>query len=291
MEWTQLKVTGRTEDRDLICSVMDVLDPQLLIEDYSDIDLKGVYADLIDEAILSADKSVVSVSLFVPENRSAPEYCSYLRDRFRALGISAHISLSGVDEEEWATAWRRFYHPTKIGSRLVVVPTWEEYRAEPDELVLRMDPGMAFGTGTHETTRLCCRLLEQRIRPGDKVLDLGTGSGILAIAASLLGASQCFAMDIDPVSVSVAQENILRNGMKNITCGVSDLLRNVNPDLGPFRVITANIVADVIKQLSPQISPFLSSDGILIASGIIRERGEEVREQLVRDGFRVLDCL
>ncbi|MBO4229262.1 MAG: 50S ribosomal protein L11 methyltransferase [Clostridia bacterium] len=291
MGWTQLKVTGKTEDRELICAVMDVLDPQLMIEDYSDIDMKGVYADLIDESIVEADKTVVSVSLFVPEDRSAAEYASYLHERFHFLGISVGITFSGVDEEEWATAWRRFYHPSKIGSRLVVVPTWESYSPAPGELVLSMDPGMAFGTGTHETTKLCSRLLEKNIRPGDAVLDLGTGSGILAICASLLGAAHCSAYDIDPVSVSVAEENIRRNGISNISCGVSDLLRDVNAQSGPFRVIIANIVADVINRLADSIDPFLSSDGVMIASGIIRERGDEVRRKYEESGFRVVDCL
>ncbi|MBQ7983552.1 MAG: 50S ribosomal protein L11 methyltransferase, partial [Clostridia bacterium] len=150
MEWTQLKVSGRLEDKDTICAVMMLLDNQIVIEDYSDIDMDTVYADLIDESILNCDKTKIAVSIYVPEDKSLGEYAAFLRDRFCDLGVACEIEFVGVDEEAWSTAWRKYYHPTKIGERLVVVPLWEDYTAADGEILVHMDPGMAFGTGTHE---------------------------------------------------------------------------------------------------------------------------------------------
>ena len=188
MEWTQLKVNGKLEDKDTICAVMMLLDNQIMIEDYSDIDLDTVSADLIDESILNCDKTKIAVSIYVPEDKSLAEYASFLRDRFRDLGVECDIEFVGVDEEAWSTAWRKYYHPTKIGEKLVVVPLWETYDAKADEIIVHMDPGMAFGTGTHETTRLVMEMLQDEIGGGERVLDLGTGSGILALCAAKLGA-------------------------------------------------------------------------------------------------------
>lgn len=289
MEWTQLKVHGKTDDRETICAVMDMLDSQLMIEDYSDIDMHTVYADLIDESILASDKTKIAVSIFVPEDRSLPEYAAFLRDRFRDLQVETEIEFVGVDEEAWSTAWRKFYHPTKIGEKLVVVPLWETYEAKDGEILVHMDPGLAFGTGTHETTRLCASLLERYLRPGDRMLDVGTGSGILAICGALLGASEGKAYDIDPVAVRVAKENMEENHVSNVECGVSDLLSDVDLSGGPFRVVTANIVADIIIRMAPDIRPYLTDDAVYITSGIINERAEEVRAAMTENGYRVVE--
>ena len=289
MEWTQLKVHGKTDDRETICAVMDMLDSQLMIEDYSDIDMHTVYADLIDESILASDKTKIAVSIFVPEDRSLPEYAAFLRDRFRDLQVETEIEFVGVDEEAWSTAWRKFYHPTKIGEKLVVVPLWETYEAKDGEILVHMDPGLAFGTGTHETTRLCASLLERYLRPGDRMLDVGTGSGILAICGALLGASEGKAYDIDPVAVRVAKENMEENHVSNVVCGVSDLLSDVDLSHGPFRIVTANIVADIIIRMAPDIRPYLTDDAVYITSGIINERAEEVRTAMTENGYRVVE--
>ena len=289
MEWTQLKVHGKTDDRETICAVMDMLDSQLMIEDYSDIDMHTVYADLIDESILASDKTKIAVSIFVPEDRSLPEYAAFLRDRFRDLQVETEIEFVGVDEEAWSTAWRKFYHPTKIGEKLVVVPLWETYEAKDGEILVHMDPGLAFGTGTHETTRLCASLLERYLRPGDRMLDVGTGSGILAICGALLGASEGKAYDIDPVAVRVAKENMEENHVSNVECGVSDLLSDVDLSGGPFRIVTANIVADIIIRMAPDIRPYLTDDAVYITSGIINERAEEVRAAMTENGYRVVE--
>ncbi|MBQ8577016.1 MAG: 50S ribosomal protein L11 methyltransferase [Clostridia bacterium] len=290
MEWTQLKVNGNLADKDTICAVMMMLDNQIVIEDYSDIDMDTVYADLIDESILNCDKTKIAVSIYVPEDKSLGEYAAFLRDRFRDLGVECSIEFVGVDEEAWSTAWRKYYHPTEIGQRLVVVPLWEAdgYTAKEGGIVIRMDPGMAFGTGTHETTRLCATLLEKYVKPGDRMLDVGTGSGILAICAAKLGAGECYAYDIDPVAVRVAQENMAENGVDNVTCGVSDLLRDVDRDK-PFAICTANIVADIIIRMAPDIGAYLADDAVYITSGIINERADDVRSAMTDAGYAVLE--
>ncbi|MBQ7298512.1 MAG: 50S ribosomal protein L11 methyltransferase [Clostridia bacterium] len=290
MEWTQLKVNGKLEDRDTICAVMMLLDNQIVIEDYSDIDMDTVYADLIDESILNCDKTKIAVSIYIPEDKSPAEYAAFLRDRFRDLGVECDIEFVGVDEEAWSTAWRKYYHPTKIGEKLVVVPLWETYEAQEGEIIVHMDPGMAFGTGTHETTRLCASLLEKYTEPSDRMLDVGTGSGILAICASLLGAGDCYAYDIDPVAVRVAKENMEENGVTNVTCGVSDLLRDVDR-MEKYKLCTANIVADIIIRMAPDIGDLLTDDAVYITSGIINERAGDVRAAMTENGFAVLDAV
>ena len=186
MIWTQLKVTCKVTELDTVTAVMSVLDPSIMIEDYSDIEtgLKTVYGDLIDESILNSDKTIAACSIYVPEDKNINEYVSYIRTNLKNSGIDPVIELLGTDEEEWSTAWKKYYKPTPIGHRMVVVPSWETYEPKENEIVIDMDPGMAFGTGTHETTRLCAELLEEYISEGDYLLDVGSGSGFLAICAS-----------------------------------------------------------------------------------------------------------
>ncbi len=290
MEWTQLKVTCGQEHKDQVCAIMMLLDNQLMIEDYSDIDMDTVYADLIDESILQSDKSKLSVSIYISEDKNLGEYTAFLRDRFRAADIACEMECVGVDEEAWSTAWRKYYHPTKIGEKLVVVPLWEEYDAKDGEVLVHMDPGMAFGTGTHETTRLCASLLEKYVKPGDRMLDVGTGSGILAICGSLLGIGQGYAYDIDPVAVRVAKENMVENGVSNVVCGVSDLLKDVDKT-APYTICTANIVADIIIRMAPEIGSLLSDGAVYITSGIIDTRKEDVLRSMTEQGFVLLEEL
>lgn len=292
MTWTQVRVTCKTEELDTVCAVMSMLDSSVMIEDYSDIEtgLKTVYGDLIDESILKSDKSIAACSIYVPEDKNVNEYVSYIDARLADIGIIPRIEILGTDEEEWSTAWKKYYKPTHIGKKLVVVPSWETYEATPGEIVICMDPGMAFGTGTHETTRLCAELLEEYLVSSDRLLDVGSGSGILAICASKLGASACEACDIDPVAVRTEKENAVRNGCGNIDCFVSDLLAEVKlPEDKKYDVITANIVADIIIRLSSEIGSYLKEGGYFIASGIIDEREREVDEAMMRHGFVKVD--
>ena len=157
-EWTKLSVRGKTEELDQIAAVMSMLDNGLMIEDYSDVTLDGVYGDLIDESILNADRTHGAVSIFVPAEKSLPEYIAFLRDRFASLSLDVSIETEGLREEDWAEAWKQYYKPIPLG-KITVVPAWQEYTPKDGEKIIRMDPGMAFGTGTHETTRLASVLL------------------------------------------------------------------------------------------------------------------------------------
>ena len=288
-EWTQIKVKVKLERLDEAVAVMNMVSNYLQIEDYSDIDLKTCYGDLIDEAILNADKTVAYVSVYLPIDGGVADTLVFLRERFGALNPEAEITVSGVNEEDWANSWKAYYKPIKIGERIVIVPAWEKYSAEEGEIVVRMDPGMAFGTGTHETTRLVIKLLEKYIKNGMRVADVGCGSGILAICASKLGAGECKAYDIDPVAVKVANENIKDSGLTNVTCEVSDLLKQVDKSGGTYDVICANIVADIIIRMMPDVGELMDKNSVILASGIIVERSEDVINGFEEHGFKIVE--
>ena len=288
-QWTQIRVTVKLEQLDELVAVMSMINTNLMIEDYSDIDLKTCYGDLIDESILNADKTVASVSVYLPIERDIREDVDFLRSMMQKDGIEGEIKMIGLNEEDWANAWKAYYKPIKIGSKIVIVPAWEKYEANEGELIVRMDPGMAFGTGTHETTRLVIGLLEKYTTPGVRMLDVGTGSGILAICASKLGAGECKAYDIDPMSVRVARENIKDSGLENITCDQSDLLRSVDLEGGKYGLVCANIVADIIIRMTPDVHKYIADDGVLLASGIIMERSADVVNCFESHGFEIVE--
>lgn len=283
-EWTKLTASADRGELEAITAVMSMIDNGLMIEDYSDIPLDGMYGTLVDESILSADRSRIAVSVFIPAERSVGDAVAFLRERFSASGITATLSLEGVDEQDWAESWKQYYHPVPIG-RVTVVPSWQEYSPSDGELVVRMDPGMAFGSGTHETTRLAVLLLQQAISGGETVLDVGCGSGILSIASSKLGAGACYAYDIDPVAVRVARENVLADGAENVFCDVSDLLCQVKAPSGGFDIAVANIVADILLRLAPDIGSYLHRGSAYIVSGIIASRLDDVRREMLSRGF------
>ena len=290
-DWTQIRVTVRLQDLDELTAVMSMVSNNLQIEDYSDIDLKTCYGDLIDESILNADKTIASVSVYLPAERSVPECIAFLRERFAETNLTdPKLETVGVNEEDWANSWKAYYKPIKIGNKLVIVPAWEKYEPFEGELIVRMDPGMAFGTGTHETTRLVIQMLENYTKPGCRMLDVGTGSGILAICASRLGAGECKAYDIDPMAVRVANENIKDSGLTNITCEVSDLLKGADKSK-PYDLICANIVADIIIRMTPDVGAFMHEDTVLLASGIIAERADDVITCFEAHGFRIVEQL
>lgn len=199
-------------------------------------------------------------------------------------------------EEDWAHAWKKFYKPMRIGQRVVLKPSWEEFIPEPGDLVVELDPGMAFGTGLHPTTRLCVAALEATVQPGDRVLDVGTGSGVLSIVAAKLGASAIVATDIDPVAVDVARENLEINALPLAPAGIIDVRLGSVPEgmAGHFQVVVANILAEVIAGLFdgsyenvPLFEP-LAPDGTMILSGIIEERAFLVEEAVARHGMTVV---
>ena len=291
--WTQVKVTVPLKELDSLVAVMSMINNNLMIEDYSDIDtnLKTCYGDLIDEKILNANKDIASVSVFIPSDRSYMDDLAYIRQRCAELELHAEIELVGVNEEDWANSWKAYYKPIKIGEKIVICPAWERYTPAEGEIVIRMDPGMAFGTGTHETTRLVIRLLEKYTKAGQLMLDVGTGTGILAICASRLGADFCRAYDIDPTAVRVARENIKDSGLTNVTCDQSDLLKQVSLEGGQYDLVCANIVADIIIRMTPDVGRYMKDDAVLLASGIIAERCDDVVACFEKNGFKVVEKL
>ncbi|GIO36006.1 ribosomal protein L11 methyltransferase [Paenibacillus antibioticophila] len=205
-------------------------------------------------------------------------------------------SIREVDEDDWANNWKQYFKPLKVSERLTIKPTWEEYTPQSaQEQIIELDPGMAFGTGTHPTTSLCLRTLEGVIQPGDEVIDVGTGSGILAIGACRLGASRVLALDLDPVAVSSASENTRLNGLEDrIQVVESDLLsvlkQGVNTPLSvklPVRVVVANILAEIILLFIEDVYEALESGGIYIASGIYKNKEQAVQDALLAAGFEI----
>lgn len=199
---------------------------------------------------------------------------------------SLEFAQQAVKDEDWAENWKQYYKPMRVGKNLIIKPVWERYEPQVADLVIEMDPGMAFGTGTHETTRLCMEMAEKHYQ-GGRALDVGTGSGILAIALAKLGADDVVAVDIDPIAVKAATENVARNGLQNaVTVTSGDLIRDV---VGSFDFVVANILADIIITLSASIKPLMREGARFLASGIIRDREQDVLAACERQGLKLTD--
>ena len=210
------------------------------------------------------------------------ERLAQLRDFGLEIG-KIQLTTQQLAEEDWADNWKKYFEPARITHDLTIVPSWTDYEAGPSEKVIKLDPGMAFGTGTHPTTKMSLFALEQILRGGETVLDVGTGSGVLSIASSLLGAKEIFAYDLDDVAVRVAQENIALNaGTENIHVAAGDLLKGVDIEAD---VIVANILADILVNLTDDAYRLLKDEGYLIMSGIISEKWDLVRESAEVAGF------
>ncbi|MCM3619119.1 50S ribosomal protein L11 methyltransferase [Sutcliffiella horikoshii] len=205
------------------------------------------------------------------------------------LGLN-NISISEVNEEEWATAWKKYYNPVKISEKFTIVPTWETYEpVSSDEKIIELDPGMAFGTGTHPTTVLCIQAIERTVRPQDKVIDVGTGSGVLSIAAAMLDAKEVLALDLDDVAVESAKLNIKLNKVHpTVTVKQNNLLGNVE---GPVDVVVANILAEVIVRFTDDVYRVLENGGTFISSGIISMKKQEVKDALIKSGFKIEETM
>lgn len=289
MQYTEVKIKVSTKDVETAAAIANMAVPYgIYIEDYSDIEEmapKIAHIDLIEQELLERDRSHAIIHLYVSPEQQPGEAVEFLRERLSSAGIEHELDGNRVDEEDWANEWKKYYVPVKIGKRLVVVPTWESYEPCDGELILSMDPGMAFGTGTHETTRLCAGLVEQYTDENTRLLDVGTGSGILAICAVLLGAEQAFGVDIDETAVRVARENAVENSVQDKTrFEQGDLVSGIT---GTYNLVTANIVADVIIRLLPDLGKYLEPGGVLIVSGIIDEREGDVLDALEQNGYAV----
>ncbi|HLU21272.1 50S ribosomal protein L11 methyltransferase [Lederbergia graminis] len=200
------------------------------------------------------------------------------------------VTTTEVKEEDWATAWKKYYHPVKISETFTIVPTWEDYeRVSSDELIIELDPGMAFGTGTHPTTVMCIQALERVVQKGDEVIDVGTGSGVLSIAAALLGAKQITALDLDEVAVVSAKENVSLNKVSDtVTVKQGNLLSGIDVEVD---IVVANILADVILRFTDDAAKVVKKGGYFITSGIIQQKKQEVKDALINAGFSIEETL
>ena len=293
MDWTEICLTVATADTDQAAAIANMTVPYgIYIEDYSDLEQGAreiARIDLIDADLLAKNREKSLIHLYVSPEVNPAEAVAFLGERLTAVGIAYEVTATEVREEDWANNWKKYFKPLQIGKKLLVCPTWEDAGDLADgRQVLRIDPGMAFGTGGHDTTRLVLEVLENTLQEGDTLLDVGCGSGILSIAACLLGADSAFGVDIDPLAVRTAVENGEENGLTapKYTVVHGDLVDKVT---GEYDVVVANIVADAIIMLSPAVRPFLKAGGTYIVSGIIDTREKDVIPALTAAGFTVTE--
>ena len=287
MEWTDIRLTVAQKDAEQAEAVATMIaEGGIYIEDYSDIEEQVeqiAHVDLIEPELLEKPRDVVIIHLYLEPGAQPAETLAVVQARMEAAGIAYTVETEGIEQEDWQNGWRKYYHPLEIGRRLAVVPSWQEYDTARVKLLL--DPGLAFGTGGHETTSLCLEALDELVQGGERMLDIGTGSGILAIAALKLGAASAEGVDIDPVAVRTAVENAALNQVEDRFTGlVGDLSDQAR---GTYQIITANIVANAIISLSPAVPGLLAEGGHFIASGIIDTRADEVEEALRAAGLTV----
>ena len=304
MKWLALHIDTSPAGLEPVSAMLEDLGIEgLVIEDEGDfrdfLEHNRQYWDYVDEELDQSMTGKCRITFYVEESdqgfttvaavriamadlkKEHPEYAPLL------------MTMDGIEDADWENNWKAFYKPMEIGERLIVIPDWEE--ADPHgRVALRMNPGLTFGTGSHATTRLCLQALEKLVHPGMKVLDLGCGSGILSIAALLLGADSAFACDIDEKAVDVAYENAALNGVgrEKYTVRAGDVTsdQRLRKEMGgSWDIVVANIVSDVIIALAPTVGELLSENGVFICSGIIDDRAEEVKGKLEEAGFAILE--
>lgn len=297
MDYLQVRIYTTTLGAEPVgAAVMELGAGGFAVQDAADFEqfLEGKSGrwDYIDDELMKLRDAETTVTVYLPQNGRGAAQLRQLEDALARLGaMDAErewgrlvFELDEVKEQDWAESWKKYYHMLKVG-RLTICPSWEAHEARPGEAVLRMDPGMAFGTGTHETTRLCLELLQQRLAPGMRVLDVGCGSGILSVAALLLGAHSAVGADIDEAAVRTAAENAARNGVADRAqyhCGSF-----ANGVEGAFDIVLANIVADAVITFLPDAPRVMAAGGALIVSGIIDTREQDVLEAARTRGYTV----
>jgi len=291
MNWTEITVNIPLEYTDTAAAIANMTVPYgIYIEDYSDLEQNAwdiAHIDLIDEELIAKDRKNSIIHIYISECDNAAESLEFLKERLTAEKIPFEVGSVGVDDADWNENWKKYFHTIEIGNKLAVVPSWEEYENKDGRTVLSIDPGAAFGTGTHATTSLCLGVLDKKVNDGIKVLDIGCGSGILAIASVLLGAESAVGVDIDAQSVKTAKENAQINHISDKTeFMVGDLADKVS---GKYNIVCANIVADVIIRLLPDVGQFMAEDSILIISGIIDIRKDDVMAAVNKNGFTVAE--
>ena len=290
MDWTEVTVAVNAADIDKAGDIAQMVGPYgIYIEDYSNLEQEAreiAHIDLIDEELLKKDRSKAFVHVYISPEENPAEAIAFLSERYNAEGIAHEISTASCAEEDWINNWKKYFKPIPVGEKLLIRPIWEQEYDPQGRAVLNLEPGIAFGTGTHETTRLCLELLEKYVRPGCRLLDVGCGSGILSVAGLLLGAQSAVGVDIDELAVKTAIQNAELNGVADRFTGIcGNLTDKVS---GTFDVVAANIVADIIIELTASIEQFMRPDTVYLMSGIIDTREQDVLS-VVEKKFDILD--
>ena len=293
MDWIEILVNIPVDSVEKASDICTMVVPYgFYIEDYSELEkdaLEIAHIDLIDEDLIAKPRDIAIIHIYIDPESNYKDAVDFLSHRLQAENIKFSIDTNGVSEEDWANNWKKYFKPTEIGEKLLILPEWEE-ELTTNRKVLKIDPGAAFGTGTHSTTKLCLCAIEKYVAEGSKVLDIGTGSGILSIASLLLGAETAFGVDIDALAVKTAILNGEKNGF------FAPRYEMVNGDLadkvkGKYDVCIANIVADMIIKLSDTVTDFIVPNGLFISSGIIDTRVNEVLEKLENSNFEIVEKL
>ncbi len=288
MRWYEISIKTTEEAEDAISNILYDLGANGVVIEDNEIVARPNLWDYIDENQFTK-KDYAKVCAYFPESSNILELTHTIEERLKETAKyinigEGKISVSEIDEKDWAEEWKKYYKPVEIGN-IAIVPSWEDYKAEDSKTIVRLDPGMAFGTGTHESTILCLEAIQEYVKPKMDVLDVGTGSGILAIAAKKFLARRVLAVDIDEVAVKVAEENARLNGVE-IEIKKNDLVEGIEEK---FDVVIANIVADIIKKLSKDINRVLKDDGIFISSGIIEDRLEDVLKSFEKNSLEIVE--
>lgn len=294
MKWTEVTVWTSHEASEAVSELLTRLGAAgVAIEDPNDLEHVrnnpyGNWYEVADDLLPAEGARVSAYFSELVDTGSFVETIKNELAAFAGYGLDpgrGEIETREVDEEDWANAWKQFFKPVRVTGRLTIKPTWESYEPGPGEEMIELDPGMAFGTGTHPTTVLCLRMLEKWLPANARVADVGTGTAVLAIACAKLGAERVLALDLDPVAVKVARENVAQNGVEDrVSVRANDLLNGVE---GPFSVVAANILAEIVVRMIPDAYRVLEENGVFIASGIIKEKAEWVASELARHGFAV----
>lgn len=299
MKWSEISIHTTQEAVEPISNILHEAGASgVVIEDPFDLtkERENVYGEIYQLNPDDYPEEGVIVKAYLPVNSFLGETVDEIKEAINNLLMfdidlgHNKITISEVNEEEWATAWKKYYNPVKISEKFTIVPTWEQYEpVSSDELIIELDPGMAFGTGTHPTTVMCIQALERTVQKGDHVIDVGTGSGVLSIAAALLGASKVKALDLDPVAVESAKLNVKLNKVHDVVkVSQSNLLDNTNENVD---VIVANILAEIILRFIDDAASLLKSNGLFITSGIINTKKQDVKNGLIEAGFIIEETL
>lgn len=289
--WTEISVTVDIKDIDTAGNIANMVVPYgIYIEDYSNLEsevMEIAHIDLIDENLLKADRTKGIIHVYVNPHENPLEAVSFIKERLDNENILHNIKIADCAAEDWVNNWKQYFHPMPIGEKLLIRPTWEDEYDPCGRKVLHIEPGLAFGTGSHPTTKLCLETLEKYIDKNSTVLDIGCGSGILSVASLLLGAKTAFGVDIDSLAVKTAMANAEENGFdeSRFTAVQGNLSDKVT---GKYNVIVANIVADIIIEFNKSVGEYLEDGGVYITGGIIDTREDEVLFSFAQNGFEVL---